>query len=61
MNSETGDEGSTRQHLKMILGSRCSKLVIVINKMDSVEWSQDTYNAYILQMTGAIQGLFRAD
>ena len=39
LNAETGIEGSTRQHLKMIRGSRCSNIIIAINKMDLVDWS----------------------
>jgi translation elongation factor EF-1alpha len=56
---EKGNEGSTRQHLKILRGSRCSHIVIALNKMDLVNWSQDVFNKRVLSIKTAIKELFK--
>ena len=36
--------GQTREHAHLVKSLGCDQLVVLVNKMDTVQWSQDRYN-----------------
>ena len=55
-----GNEGSTRQHFKILKASNCRKIVVAINKMDSkyVDWSQEVFNERVVYIRSFVGKLF---
>jgi peptide chain release factor subunit 3 len=50
---ETGFErgGQTREHTMLAKTSGINRLVVAINKMDTIEWSQERYDDIVMKLT----------
>lgn len=40
---EAGLKGQTREHAQLVRSMGCQRIIIAINKMDSIQWSQDRF------------------
>lgn len=41
---EAGLKGQTREHAQLVRSMGCQRIIVAVNKMDSVQWSQDRFD-----------------
>ncbi|PNS15003.1 HBS1-like protein [Sphaceloma murrayae] len=46
-----GLKGQTREHAQIVRSHKLEKIIVVVNKMDSVSWSKDAFNSVMDQTT----------
>ncbi|KAF7550156.1 hypothetical protein G7046_g8111 [Stylonectria norvegica] len=54
---EKGLKGQTREHVLLLRSLGVQKLVIAVNKLDMVDWSQERYDEITQQVSGFLTGL----
>ncbi|KAI6784339.1 elongation factor 1 alpha-like protein [Emericellopsis cladophorae] len=54
---EKGLKGQTREHVLLLRSLGVQRLVVAINKLDMVDWSQERFNEILYEVTGFLTGL----
>lgn len=55
--SEAGLKGQTREHAQVVRCMKLEKMIIAVNKMDTVAWSQEAFDAAVNKVTAVLSEL----
>lgn len=52
---EAGLKGQTREHAQLVRSMGCQRIIVAVNKMDSINWSQDRFDEIKQQISAFLE------